>query len=550
MADMQDWLLEGVAKWGDRIRAERLSRGALASLAGISLYKAEQIISYVRTGRLTAAAAASGAHREKMVAHRDAPSTGSALAAALAATKAKPAPSSPPINKTPPFNKPAPATDTDTEGVEVPTGKELDAHELLCHDNYVYNPDSDTYITFTRVTAPKPMVMSGDKHRALVRAYSNWDGKPATINQICREFQIPRPWLIEYLRIHGVTHDSEPFSREEMADRDMDDMVEEALQARRQSLYRKFETAKWKETQEAAEKWYEFEETVLSVFKEHLGDAGSAPSPCLQIRDADDPYALVMSPTDFHWGMYSWDGEVDDAYGFDVAERRLVEHTENILSRLPGRPQRIFFPLGSDFFHIDGQTNHTTKGTPQDIAGTPNEILVTGCKLTQRYIDLLRQVAPVEVFFMPGNHDHHNSRALMLFLTAWYRNDDDVTVHEEYYPRVYCQYGKTLIGFHHGDTTKVKDLGPCMAREARSMWTDTHWHIWFGGHLHTHHVQEAGGITHYQLPSLAGQDRWHAAHGYVDSDPSLVAYLIDRHAGPVSWVRSAEGIKARPKRVF
>ena len=65
-------------------------------------------------------------------------------------------------------------------------------------------------------------------------------------------------------------------------------------------------------------------------------------------------------------------------------------------------------------------------------------------------------------------------------------------------------------------------------------------HIFFGGHLHHHHVQEVGGITHYQLPSLAGTDRWHAGEGYVTSDPALVAYMIDKTTGVSGFIQTTE----------
>lgn len=511
MADVQDWIIKGAKEWGGRILSENLGRYKLAALAGISNYRAEQIIAFVRRGDLSPSAKAGSKRTARIHAATEDFSD---------------------------FLDEAP--DEDDVPIEAPRGKALENHELLCHDDYVYNPETDTYTTFTRVTAPKPMVLSGDKHRAIISAYSNWDGEPATINQICREFQIPRPWLVEYLRIHGVTHDSEPFSREEIEGRDVEDMVEEALQAKRQSLYRKYEVAKWRETQAAADKWHAFEETVLTTLLDRFTGREAAEVPRLSMKPAAKDYCLIMSPTDFHWGMYSWRGEVNDPYDFDTAEGRLIEHTENIVSQLPGRPEKILYTIGSDFFHVDGDTNHTTKGTPQDIAGTPTEILVTGTKLNIRYIDLLRQIAPVEIVFLPGNHDQMNTRALMLVIASHYHGVDDVSVNETYKHRVYLKYGNTLMGFHHGDKTKVKDLGACMSKEARSHWSDTTWHLWFGGHLHTHHVQEAGAIIHYQLPSLAGQDRWHAGHGYVDSDPSLVAYLIGRHEGPFMWLRSSE----------
>ena len=46
-------------------------------------------------------------------------------------------------------------------------------------------------------------------------------------------------------------------------------------------------------------------------------------------------------------------------------------------------------------------------------------------QLAREHIDLLRQVAPVEVV-MAGNHDRHSSIALMMYLSAAYEDVDDV----------------------------------------------------------------------------------------------------------------------------
>lgn len=497
MSNHPKWLLHAYREWGDQILSEDIGDWKLSKLTGWTRHKCRKVIHFTR-------------QMDSM----------------------GPDPDSPADDVT-----------EEEEPVEPVKIKASESQDWLWQDNYVYNADTDTYITFTKSTG-KPMVMPGHKHRAIVEAYSNWDGRPSTINMICRQFSIPRPWLIEYLRLHGITHDSEPFSREEVQERSVGDMVEEAIQAKRQALYQEYEKRKWKDTKDKAEKWMAFEEVVLGRLVESISEHASPNRevPKLQMEQADHNFSLVVSPTDFHWGMYSWDGEVGfkESYDQQKAEERLFRHTENVLGRLPGQPDKIIVAVGSDFFHIDGQKHTTTKGTPMDTHGTPTEILVTGCHLVRSHIDLLRQVAPVEVWMMAGNHDQHNSRALLLFLAAWYRETNDVTVHQDFRSRVYTQYGNTLIGFSHGDGTPVRDLGACMAKEARKKWAKTEHHIFFGGHLHHHKVHEVGGITHYMLPSLAGIDRWHHHEGYVTSDPALVVYLIDEEEGPFSWIQSKE----------
>lgn len=495
MAKHPKWLRGAYDKWGGWVRKNNPSRKKLAEKAGWTQHKARVLIDFIKT-----------------------------------------------------MDAIAEVQDLDTEdedhlvdeALEMEEEDESSIEDLYFNDKYIYDKENDFYLVFLK-TAPQPVRLTGEKHRALVRAYSNWDGQPQTINQICRTYNFPRNILVEYLRVFGVTHDSEPFTKEEVMDRDVDDLVEEALQDRRQALYTKFESAKWNQIKKQATKWVEFEEnTLLALTNSIQRSVPTYSVPQLDLTDSSSPYALVVSATDFHWGMYSWDPETGDGFDRKEAERRLHTHTKRILSRLPGRPEKIIVAVGSDWFHIDGQSHATTRGTPQDTDGSPTEILVTGAELTVKHIDMLAQAAPVEVVLMAGNHDRHNCFALLLYLDAWYKDQDHVTVVKDWKPRVYTSFGSTLIGFHHGDKTKTKDLGVCMAKEAREKWGQSKYHIFFGGHRHHHHVQEVGGIVHYQLPSLSGTDRWHAGEGYVTSDPALVAYMVDEETGISGFIQSTE----------
>jgi len=404
---------------------------------------------------------------------------------------------------------------------------------ILHSFDYYYNKETDTYVTFIK-PAPKPIVLPGHVHRSMKQAYSNWDGKPATINQICRRFEIPRSWFEDYKRVHEWTHDSEPFTSEEILEKSVEDLVQDALQGRRQRLYQQYEIAKWKEIQRDADRWNQFEQETLNVLSDRLNRSASDYSvPSLNLKDGSNPYVLLVGLTDFHWGSYAWDKETYGEYNRSIAEKRLKETTERILNKLPYKPEEILLPIGSDFFDVDGDVASTTKGTPQDTDGTPTEILVTGCELARSYVDMLRQVAPVRIVMMSGNHDRHNGLALLLYLSAWYRNVDDVNVQLEYKPRVYLEYGNNLIAFSHGDgsSTKPRDLALIVATEAREAWGRTEHHFAFGGHLHHEKVEEHGGLVHYLMPSLSGTTRWAARNGHVDAKPSLQAFMINVDGG-------------------
>lgn len=395
--------------------------------------------------------------------------------------------------------------------------------------SYHYDEINDVYYTFLTI-ADKMIPVDGEKHRAMKEAYSNMVGKAASMNEITREFGIPRAWFDEYRRRHGWTHDMSPYTDEEVASTDIDQLVEDLVLKRKHLLHEKFERRKWKDIEEAAEKYEMFNSHVLNEFKQLVGETPTE-TPKLEMAKGED-YSLVISPTDFHWGKYGWVDEVGETYNFNEARKRLMEKTAELLCRLPSRPEQIILATGSDWFHVDTDAGTTTKGTPQDMCGSPAEILMSGCQLAREHIDLLRQIAPVKVVFMPGNHDRMSAISLMMYLSAVYENVEDCEVVVSPSTRQYVQYGNNLLGFIHGDG--AKNLVDLMSNEQRKLWGECEHHTWFHGHLHHRQVLEKGGCLIVQLPSLAGHDRYHARQGYTTSKAGLAAHLIDKQKGLIA----------------
>ncbi|MEC7109017.1 MAG: hypothetical protein VXX11_03290 [Planctomycetota bacterium] len=400
---------------------------------------------------------------------------------------------------------------------------------------YVYEESKDTYKTFIQ-QAKGWVTTTGDAHRSIVQWYSNWDGQPVSLNGISRRTGLPRNWVVGYLKAHGITHDSAPFSAEEVAKRGVDELAQDALALKFGALATKTEELGAKETQTAARNWWDFETAVLNRLRGWIGEFHTEYTiPKLRLHRAEKPFWLVTSATDFHWGMYSWAGESGHDYNRKIARSRLMQTTEDLIARLPGQPQGITLAVGSDFFHIDGigPEKTTTRGTPQDSEGSALEILISGCELQREHIDILSQVAPVTIVLMSGNHDRASSHALLMYLHAVYEGSNRVTVMKDHTLRTYQSIGTTLACFTHGDTAKVKDLGTIMSKERRHDWGVARHHVAFGGHLHHQRVQEIGGIRHYLLPSLASPDAWHAGAGYVTSEPGLMGVLVDMEDGPI-----------------
>lgn len=424
--------------------------------------------------------------------------------------------------------------------------EEPEPEEPSNYKNYIstkrvwYDPEEDAYTTYLP-GLPHAVELPGQVHRDLVRAYSNYDDSPATVNELARTFKLPRTWIVKYLRAHGITHDVEPFSKEEILTKPDDQLVEEALQIRRAALYTKMEREKWKDIKKDAANWRNLEDSLLR----HMGAAISGREadhfvPKLDLaNDSDREFIAVVGLTDLHFGKYASRAETGEDFNKDICRRRLFDATQEVLSRVLhfGVPEEFVVPIGSDFFHVDNYQGGTTKGTPQDMDGTTSDLLVEGCLLMETWVEFLRKITNVKLILMTGNHDRLLGLSLLLYLDALYRGADDVTVLRDRTPRTYLDYGKNLLGFSHGDgVKKTSDLAALMSTEASEHWGRCPHKVIYTGHLHFERteVDSLYGVTRRQLPCLSGSDRWHANNGYVKAIKSLPVFLHDKEEGLIA----------------
>lgn len=401
--------------------------------------------------------------------------------------------------------------------------------QYLHDQGYYYNETTDAYV-YSLSGVAKPLVLPGTVVRDLVRSYSNL-GEGGSLQECARSVGLPRGWVVQVMRQMGVTHDSLPFTPEELRVRESADLEAEGLALKGATLYRSLERASWQRVQEDARSWRELETSVLRRFS---GSGVAVPVERLVLPTLNRKFSVVLSPTDFHWGKWGAVEEGAGEYHRQEARRRLVQGTRTCLAEVlrHGVPEVIYVGVGSDYFHVDNEAGTTSGGTPQDRDGNPLDIIDTGCRMMVEYVDMLRQVAPVELVLMAGNHDHLLGYCLLLYLDAYYRSVSGVTVRRAADPRQYCEYGSTLLTFVHGDAvSRTGDIARLAAVEAREAWGRTRHRVALTGHLHYEKMEDDRGFVRYQMPSLSGTDRWHTRHGYVGSRVLLSAVLIDRETG-------------------
>lgn len=406
--------------------------------------------------------------------------------------------------------------------------------EWLHERSYYFDESRDVYVIHLP-SRKRPLAMPGVTWRALREAYSNWDGAPTSVNALCRKFGLARQTMMQLLKVMGTTHDSSPWSDEYTFESNDDTLIEDLLRKKEERVLVKAERKEWGRIKRDAESFRR-----LDLLAQRLGArfAEMPPAPVMEqiaMKETDDEYSVVISPTDFHWGKYAPEYS-GDAYNRDVAKQRLWETTKYLISQLDkrGRPEVIYLALGGDGLHIDNQGRTTTRGTLQDCDGTPEELAWTWVMMCRDYVHLLRQVAPIKLFVIPGNHDYYTATLLRAAMAGWFDSVEGVEVMNTMSSRQYVVYGDNLITFLHGDTGKVKDWPAIIAGEAPELWGRTKHRFIFTGHLHTEReLPTFGNVTVYRMPSLAGTDAWHHRHGYK-SRKGLIAYVLSKRLGVVA----------------
>jgi len=258
-----------------------------------------------------------------------------------------------------------------------------------------------------------------------------------------------------------------------------------------------------------------------------LADIATAAPKRTAIRRAKltEPHMLEFGLYDHHIGMLAWHEECGSDYDSDIADRLAQYAVEIVLQRCKSYDiERVLLPIGHDWLHtdaeIDGKGGVTTKGTAQDVDTRPQKMFRRAVRVARGMVDTFRDVAPVDVVIVPGNHDRTRAFAVGEVLGAVYESDPEVTVTNTPGPRDYVEYGVSMIGLGHGDDIAEKELPLTMAQEAPEMWGRTRWREFHRGHTHGTRVlrfapaRDVGGVIVRTISSMVAEESWHTGKGY------------------------------------
>lgn len=259
-----------------------------------------------------------------------------------------------------------------------------------------------------------------------------------------------------------------------------------------------------------------------------------------------------VSIWDLHLGKLAHFSETGEDYNIKIASERFLSAIQTLIHRASGfNYNKILFPIGSDFFNSDTISNTTTAGTPQDEDMRWQKTFTYGVQLLVDGIEMLKQTGvDVDVVVIPGNHDFERSYYMGAYLSAWYKNDENVSVNNGASPRKYYKFGKVLLGLTHGNEEKEASLPMLMASECKSDWGDTNHHVWHLGHIHRRRdvkytvldksktLSEDLGVTVAYLSSLSGTESWHHKKGYTSCAKAGNAFIWNDENGLIAQLNS------------
>lgn len=265
-------------------------------------------------------------------------------------------------------------------------------------------------------------------------------------------------------------------------------------------------------------------------------------APRVHYKHVEKGWLFEFPPFDLHAGKYTWEDETVTNFDIDVAADLFNASLDFLLQRavrLSGdKLERILCVFGNDVSHMDSKRGDTTAGTHLDVDTRYIKVYRRICAIHRRAIDVLREVAPVDVVIVPGNHDELTSFHLGELLAARYEGTKHVSIDNSPRLRKYYDFGVNLFGFSHGDSEKVAELPLLMAREVPEQWarcSSREWHI---GHKHIaekftwreQDLHSDKGVRVRRLASLTAHDAWHTKYGYTDRR-ACDAFLFHREAG-------------------
>lgn len=400
-------------------------------------------------------------------------------------------------------------------------------------DGYIYDGDRDLYI----VHCPElraPFVRSGEWVRSIWSAYTGG----ATIAEVCRTYELDHRTFNAVKRALSLTKTRAPWTDEELASRDADELFTDALRAKEREVLSRVERRSWERTKRDAERWRAQHESI----RETVSGLDIPRVSPVRVRVPDERKgggSILVGLTDMHVGKRA--AGRDHTLAEQVAELEdHIAHTVESAAARWGVPSEWVVIVGSDALHYDTPQQTTTRGTPQGAQGV-GDLAMCRRAAVQLYVGAITQlaaVAPVRAVVVPGNHDRAESIVVGEILAAIYAMTERVVVDipgaDDLLRWVRAGDNGAAWCLHHGDSkaSRRSDIVELTA-STRPEWADYRRTVVVSGHLHATY-EDRRGLVMVTLPSPARSDDWHVEAGYIGAHRCIGMMRHDGTAPPAT----------------
>lgn len=238
--------------------------------------------------------------------------------------------------------------------------------------------------------------------------------------------------------------------------------------------------------------------------------------------------------TDYHLGMLAWHKEGGADWDIGIAEKTGTMAMRALIDGSP-KSHSAIVNIQGDFMHYDGlQAITPTHGHILDTDSRFGKIVDVAIRLIRQLVAMaLEKHDRVTLLIAEGNHDLASSLWLRKLFGVLYEQEPRVAVHESELPYYAVQWGKVMIGFHHGHLRKNDDLPGLFAAQFREMWGGCNKVAIHTGHRHHREVKEHPGAEVIQHPTISARDAYAARGGWY-AERRIMAITYHRDHGEVA----------------
>lgn len=223
---------------------------------------------------------------------------------------------------------------------------------------------------------------------------------------------------------------------------------------------------------------------------------------------------LLLPIVDLHYNLRSSKFITGNEYNCQIAKDMFLSVIDDVIERVKDKHlNKIIFPLGNDLFNANGINGTTFKGTPQTNEKHIFEAYVELFETMVFALTKLSAVAPVDVIYIPSNHDKEVTFYFIHNLHTQFKNSDG-RVAVDYSPitNKYRRFGNTVMMFAHD--AKFDKAGGVLFDEASGMMGSAKFVEVLLAHLHSETVKQERNVTLRRLPTISGRSDWTCEQNY------------------------------------